>query len=988
MSTVDTGSKQIAVREYKNATTSATVQQLNRPLSSSSSPQTRNDRPELIKKHAQSINQDQTEILYLNARSIRNKRTMLNAYLKCSTYELIFITETWLAETDLSSIFFDTKDFCVLRNDRETHAGGVAALYSSKIADKIVTIDIEKVNGFEIIAFDFYVSTRECITFICVYLPPVSSKDLLIVSQLIEVLKQFMPKNQVYVIGDFNFGNYKWDHSVPTKKASLNRFLLFLEKYSLSQLITSPTHIDGNTLDLVIASTPENILNIELLEPLTVTCDHQMIKLSIRSTTSNKIPRQNNFNFYLADYNKINQYLSSINWEDIFSFSNNIEDMYNDFLEVIHMSIELYTPETKIYSKPKMPKEIRTMLKEKQRLYKISKYDSNAKVAYREIAKKYKKSIRAHKYQQEQRVVNSRNNKSLHNFIKNKLHTRHQIPPLLQSNNQVTLDALTKSNLLNNTFAKVFLKDEAGSITTTPTLHKKSSNIIPYVFQPITHQDILTSILKLKNSVSRTPDAIPSLYIKKTSANLVRPLHFLFNYSMATSTIPTLWKKAIVVPIYKKGKRNDPTNYRPISLTSVLCRLLERIIHNHIFMHMMENQIISEAQHGFMTGRSTQTQQLHFLEKITKMHDEIKQTEIVYLDFSKAFDTVSHKKLLQVLQLYGLDPTITQWIEMYLDHRIQTTIVDNVYSDSVPVTSGVPQGSVLAPLLFIVYTEDLIRSINQACPNTTVYSYADDIKLVSNDPVDLQQALNTVLAWIEKWQLQLNTKKSEHLTIRMKSPITLYIKDEDIPKVNQVRDLGITLSDDLKWSPYINKVRAKANTLSYSILRMFSSNNCWLLLNLFKTYVRPLLEYNTCSWSPYLDYNVTDLENIQKQFTRKICTRCNISFSSYEDRLEKLCLESLQERRIKTDLTFLYKIIHNYVDINFNTFFQINTFSGHNLRRHKFHIERNKIPNSQPLSNFFTYRVIKHWNDLPGDIVNAITLESFKSRLKQWNPVL
>ena len=401
---------------------------------------------------------------------------------------------------------------------------------------------------------------------------------------------------------------------------------------------------------------------------------------------------------------------------------------------------------------------------------------------------------------------------------------------------------------------------------------------------------------------------------------------------------------------------------------------------------MMNNNLLSTAKHGFISGRSTQTQQIHFLDHTTQLHDNNKQTEIVYLDFSKAFDTVSHGKLLHVLSHYQIDPTVIIWIKNYLSQRLQNTVVDDIMSNCEPVTSGVPQGSVLAPLLFIIYTEDLIRTINQEATNTTVFAYADDIKLISNDPNDIQLALDTVKAWIDKWQLRLNTNKSEHLTIRLMKQVTLTIRGEPIPKVTKVRDLGITITDNFKWKPYIAQIRSKANILSHSILRTFSSSNCWLLINLFKTYVRPLVEYNTCSWSPSLKGDIKDIESVQKMFTRKLCIRCNISFNSYDDRLNKLGMESLEVRRIKNDLVFLFKIVHNLVDIDFSSFFQLNSFSGHNLRRHSLHITRQLTPKTNTRSHFYSHRVIKYWNMLPNDIVCSDTLATFKLRLKKWNP--
>jgi hypothetical protein len=242
--------------------------------------------------------------------------------------------------------------------------------------------------------------------------------------------------------------------------------------------------------------------------------------------------------------------------------------------------------------------------------------------------------------------------------------------------------------------------------------------------------------------------------------------------------------------------------------------------------HLMDNKLISTAQHGFVSKRSTQTQQMKFLDKLTHMYDNKTQTDVVYLDFSKAFDTVSHTKLLKIVSHLKINENIVSWIQNYLSRRTQTTLVDDTFSDRLPITSGVPQGSVLGPLLFVIYIDDLIRVISEKCQQTTIYAYADDLKLISNDPQDLQYALNLVDSWVGAWQLRLNASKSEHFTIREENPITLKIKNQPIPKVSKVKDLGITISNNLQWKPYIDQVRAKANTLGYSILRTFSTNNC------------------------------------------------------------------------------------------------------------------------------------------------------------------
>ena len=197
----------------------------------------------------------------------------------------------------------------------------------------------------------------------------------------------------------------------------------------------------------------------------------------------------------------------------------------------------------------------------------------------------------------------------------------------------------------------------------------------------------------MKKSVSQTPDGIPSYYIYRTASQLSKPLSILFNYSISTGQVPEIWKKALVTPIYKKGSKNDPKNYRPISLTSSVCRLLERIIHNLMLTHLQIHNIISPAQHGFLPRRSTQTQQIDFLNQLTSFHDQQIQAEVIYLDFSKAFDKVSHLNLLHVLNHINIHPKLINWIQNYLNGRTQVRIVEFSHSHSTSVTARVGTGT-------------------------------------------------------------------------------------------------------------------------------------------------------------------------------------------------------------------------------------------------------------------------------------------------------
>ena len=341
----------------------------------------------------------------------------------------------------------------------------------------------------------------------------------------------------------------------------------------------------------------------------------------------------------------------------------------------------------------------------------------------------------------------------------------------------------------------------------------------------------------------------------------------------------------------------------------------------------------------------------------------------------------SNITLVFILNHYNVNSQLIMWIKNYLSHRTQQTVIDNCYSNSIPVTSGVPQGSVLGPLLFIIYLQDLLSTISSNCKNTTVYAFADDLKLLSTHPTELQHALNITSSWIKKWNLQLNASKSEHLTLRNKTSLDFYIENELIPKVKNVRDLGVTVNNDLKWSSYTSKIKVKANILSNIIIHTFSPTNTHLLIHLYKTYIRPIVEYNTCTWSPHLQHDIKQVESVQKSFTRRLCQRGNISFESYEDRLRIFKIESLESRRIKNDLLMLYKILHKIVDVDFNTFFKFSSLGGYNLRRHKLHLNRISNPKTLCHQSFFSNRVVPVWNSLPENVVMSPTLSIFKGRL-------
>ena len=505
----------------------------------------------------------------------------------------------------------------------------------------------------------------------------------------------------------------------------------------------------------------------------------------------------------------------------------------------------------------------------------------------------------------------------------------------------------------------------------------------------ITVCTVSKAISSLKSTVSNTPDQIPALFLRKSASSLALPLSLLFNMTLQRGKLPQIWKNAIITPIYKNGPRNTALNYRPVSLTSVICRTQEHIIHNHISNHLMEHHLISDVQHGFVKQRSSLTQHLTFFNELTAHYESNTPCDIIYLDFAKAFGSVPHNKLITVLKNIKISNSILKWIEDFLSDRTQRTCVERSLSTPSKVTSGVPQGSVLGPLLFVIFIEDLIRRLI-AVDNVSVFVYADDIKLLSHTPSKLQTSLNIVENWSANWQLKIQPTKSEVITFSRKPAANFSnqysINGSILERVTSVIDLGITLTSDFKWHSYVSKIFGKSIKLVHLIIKTFNSKDPWFFINLFKLYIRPILEYNISAWMPYQVGDIRRIESVQATFTRLVCRKLNIKYKSYRHRLRLFNLDTLEIRRIKYDLILIFKIIHNLIDLQFDDFFSISpSLKLYQLRRHKLHLNMPTPPATSTRINFFSYRTISTWNNLPSEIVMSKSLVLFKKKLNYYN---
>ena len=568
------------------------------------------------------------------------------------------------------------------------------------------------------------------------------------------------------------------------------------------------------------------------------------------------------------------------------------------------------------------------------------------------------------------------NPKALFRYISSKSKPKEVIPDLKMKDGGHTENDQQKADELNSFFGSVFTeeKDHVFPECEKPT-DVKLSNV------RVTTEEVCKMLKSLQPGKSPGPDGIHPRVLKELAEPLSLPLKILFDTSMAQGKIPKKWKVAEVKPIFKKGDKSSADNYRPVSLTSVICKIFEKFIRDAMYEHLTKNNILSPDQFGFCQGRSCVTQLLVTANDWLFSLDKKVPVDAIYLDFSKAFDSVPHQRLIYKLKTYGIDGNLLNWVADFLSERTQYVSINDKKSETISVTSGVPQGSVLGPTLFVYYINDLPNSTDQL-----VRLFADDSKAYAEikseqDYIKLQKGIDDLVDWSNKWLMNFNSKKCKVLHLGKNNPQYVYtMKDGD--KVSELqstvceKDLGVNIDPLLDFNQHITQICNKGRQLSGMLLRNLTCRCTEILVPLFKALIRPHLEYGNAVWCPYLKKDIKRVEQIQRDFTKKIDGMSNLDYS---ERLRKLKLPSLEYRRLRGDMIETFKITHDIYDPT--TTKSLLTLSNiTNTRSHPYKLTKNFV-NTLKYQKFFTNRIITNWNNLPLQIVTSDNVNNFKNKI-------
>lgn len=569
------------------------------------------------------------------------------------------------------------------------------------------------------------------------------------------------------------------------------------------------------------------------------------------------------------------------------------------------------------------------------------------------------------------------NPKRFWSFFRNKSRSK-SFPAEIKNGPICASSAVNKANMFNKYFHSVFVVDDKEDLPPTDSIIDENLRSVDF-----SKEKVETLLRHLDITKAKGPDNISPWVLKNCASELSESLSILFKKSMSSGEIPKEWLKANVIPIHKKGDKAEVANYRPVSLLCLAGKVMERIIADSMFPTLKEK--IYDLQHGFIKGCSTTAQLIEYFQDIGENLDEGGQTDIIYLDFAKAFDTVSHRHLLAKLETFGINSNLLQWLKSYLSGRKQRVAVEGEHSEWLPVVSGVPQGSILGPILFILYINDLPRSVM----NSKVALFADDAKCArtiksEDDCILLQEDLTRIITWSKTWKMRFNATKCQVLTVSRKLHKIIFnydIEGTHLEHVSSVKDLGITINSSLTWNNHIDTIINKTyrkvgmikRTMGYQAPRA-------VLLSLYNTLIRSTIDYGSQVWSPWTAIQIKALESTQRKFTKYILSYPDLD---YVQRLVELGLLPLSYRREIMDLTFYFKSKMGLGNSQLLT--HVNTIENRGTRRAS--IRGNTLYprkcKTETFKNSYTNRLVQIWNQLPLSAQNANSIPEFKAKIKE-----
>ena len=761
--------------------------------------------------------------------------------------------------------------------------------------------------------------------------------------------------------------------------------------YCLTAHIDQPTRItesSASCLDQIITNIPNFVRNTSVLTPL-ANCDHCPISANLlfRRKKSPAFSRSI-WDYSKANYDVFRSKLSESNWDYCFE-SCDINVACTRWTDTLLTAAREAIPHKDITVRPDdvpwYTNLLRCAKRKVERIHKRAKKKPSLWPYFRQLRNKYIDDLRhaeENYYGKLEETINQntgQKNKSWWHTVKFFLHKNQssEIPALFHDNTTFT-DNETKAQILNDFFISQCSVDDS---------NYSPSDIFDNDLPPLQHVsttegEVQILLLNLDISKAIGPDGISPRLLKEGAPIIAKSLSRLFNLSLTCNTFPSEWKKANVIPVFKHGCTSLCCNYRPISLLSCVSKVFERVIFKHVFNYFRDNSTISECQSGFIPGDSTVNQLIFLYHKFCEALDRQKDVRVIFCDITRAFDRVYHPGLLHKLEKVGVRGSLLLWFKDYLNDRKQRVVIQGSESSWGSVRAGVPQGSVLGPLLFLIFINDIVNIVQSPirlfADDTTLFIQVDNPTLATDLlNIDLQEMAN----WSHKWLVTFNPNKTKSMIISKKRvPLNypdLTFMDETVENVTEHKHLGLLIRSDLTWKSHIdglvNKSMKMVNILKFLQYRLSRKS----LEILYLSFIRPTLEYGSIIWDGCTSIQSKQLENVQLAAARVItgATRGTSHNLIYDE----VGLETLSERRRKAKLIHFYKIVYGDAPQYLR-----NLVPEPTSQRLKSRGIFPEIPTSRDYfrSSFFP-SVIGLWNELPIDTRKAESCEEFRAKLNR-----
>lgn len=910
-------------------------------------------------------------MLLINFRSILNKLDTLNSFLYTCSADILIGTETWLSADISNSELNFPAQFTVFRKDRSISKGGGVII---AVKQEFQPSDIAYDSSIEAI----WVTAQSAHTTVIIgacYRPPDSGPEFVdLLNDSLEYVHAHYPNSVLILGGDFNYPGIDWASSSVSSNSSHRheclRFLHLTHVHLMTQLVTEPTRGD-NILDLLFTNNSQEALT-HVLEEIS---DHRVVHCSLYlpRADKSKVTKQL-LNYACADIDKMNRMLDDF----IPIFESSFEhraanENWLQFRDTLKKIEECCVPKLTISTKTNDPwftRDVKRCLNRKKRAFKRATRTNTPEdwLNYKNLSKQAEASIKEAKEKYFNCTLPNLLKTDPQKFWRVVNPTAYPSEPTLLSDQGKALSPEESAECFNEFFASVFTEElPLDSLALLkPTIHDPFSSIT------ITENGVAQAVQRLPRKTSPGPDGISAKLLKLTCHRSAYLLSLIFQQSLDTGCVPEDWKYAFVKPIYKSGQKSSPNNYRPISLTCISCKLLEHIIYSKIISHLNRNNILIPNQHGFREKRSCNTQLFELLTDLHKSMHSSAPTDAIFIDLSKAFDRVQHNRLITKVRNLQLDQKTIQWIQEFLCNRSQSVKLNHIISRKCMVKSGVPQGSVLGPLLFLVYINDIGSNIV-----SSLRLFADDCVIYKeitepNDSSILQSDLLKLAEWCNLWQMHINAEKTKHIRFTSvanpSSSVRYIVNSTVIETVSSTKYLGIFFSSDLTWNSHIEYITSKSSKKLGLLKRRLRCANLKTKLHAYQALIRPSLEYASTIWHPHTAMLSDMLESVQNKAARFI-TSCHSRHQSVTCLKRSLNLPLLATRRKLSRLCFFHSLYHS--DSSFSRSFihpapYVSDRVGHAHKVNPIYSRTKKYQFSPLLLS------INEWNALPSNIV-AIT---------------